>query len=224
MGNKVAIGVLVIIVLILIGAGFTWFKNSNLKNSAVPSPKLQISVSPQAVASSDNQKSLQDLVNSGTSQKCSFADSDTKTSGTIYVSAGKIRGDFTSPGEGQTVDSHMITEGQTAYVWTEGATQGMKISIASASTTPATSSAKSAKTNNTPLDISKKTDYKCENWIPDQLLLNVPANIKFNDLSGLTPKVKSSAGDEGDVKVTQCQACDQLSGAAKDQCKKALSC
>ena len=68
----------------------------------------------QEVASNDtsSQKSLKDLIGLGQTQECTFTTEG--SSGKVYIGGGKMRGDFSTTTEGQTVISLMLVDGQTS--------------------------------------------------------------------------------------------------------------
>lgn len=233
MGNRVIVGILVVIALILTGAGATWFKNaSQIKSNTVensPSPDSVLSPSPEATPPTDTRKSIRDLFATSGNQKCTFSDSQNSSSGTIYTSSGKMRGDFQTVSKGQTLISHMIIVDQISYVWTDGVSQGMKLSAGKIGslTGTASSSGTVAETNSTPINVEQKVSYGCVAWTPDQNLLTLPTNIKFSSLSEIMPQIQaneSATGSSGLDTKAACQACDKLPGSAREQCKKALSC
>jgi hypothetical protein len=229
MGNKVTIGVLVLITLIISGAGFTWFKNNSQTSSApLPSSVLQSSSNPTPSIESDTRLALKDIFASSKTQKCTFSDTASGSSGTVYISDGKMRGDFTTEVQGQTVTSHMIVDNQISYVWSDASTQGVKLSYEKIEQlTSATASAHAGVTS-MPISLDQKVSYQCSAWTADPAVLSLPSTVKFNDFSSLIPQIKASSGDNGsaapDPKSAACQACDQLTGTTRDQCRKALSC
>src|SRR5690348_5372006 len=68
------------------------------------------------------QGSFKELMASGQPQKCdsSFSSQGNTSTGTIYVAAGQMRGDFSTEVQGKTMQSHMIVKDQTVYNWVEG--------------------------------------------------------------------------------------------------------
>jgi uncharacterized membrane protein len=227
MGNRVVIGILVIIALILTGAGFTWFKN-NSSTSVDSTPSDQQSApSPVVTASvnSDTRVALKDLFSSSKSQKCTFSDNNSGSSGVVYMSGGKMRGDFTSKTDGQSVESHMIVENQTSYVWTDASTQGVKMSYEKVTQLTSATASAQAGGSSMPISMDQKVSYQCESWVADPTLLTLPTTVKFNDFSSLIPQIKASTSGAAvmDPK-SACGACDQLSDTQRDQCRKALSC
>ncbi|MES2006642.1 MAG: hypothetical protein V4436_00875, partial [Patescibacteria group bacterium] len=87
--------------------------------------------------------SLRSLLSGTTSQKCTFNNGD--ASGVIYVSASRMRGDFTSKAGEVTAQSHMIITNNIAYVWIDGMSQGYRMPFEDMAST-------SGKNNNTGVD------------------------------------------------------------------------
>jgi len=229
MGNKVIIGVLVVITLILAGAGVTWFKNSTApKSNTNASTESMSTPEAQASVSSDTRVALKDLFSSSKSQQCTFSDSSSGSSGTVYMSNGKMRGDFSTTSSGQTMLSHMIVENDTSYVWTDASDQGVKLSYEKATQLTSATASAQAGSATMPISLDQKVSYQCSAWSVDPSLLTLPTTVKFNDFSSLIPQIKASGNASGaaavDTKSAACQACDQLSGSPREQCRKALSC
>ncbi len=170
--------------------------------------------------------SLKALFALGTSQKCTFSNSTdvAQSSGEVYVTSGKMRGDFSSVAAGQTVQSHMIVDKDTSYVWTNATNQGFKMSFENMTMPKSETTAKQT------VDLNQSLDYSCNAWSPDESLFNLPAGISFNSMTdmmkGLAPTGSLKAaptvpsGNSG-----QCGVCDQVPDpTAKAQCKAALGC
>lgn len=131
----------------------------------------------QSAATAESQpseSSLRALIASGALQKCTFSsDMQNATSeGTVYIAGGKVRGDFTATGGGQTQTGHFIMADNTTYVWADGMSQGFKTSLG-------TSSAQQQ------IDPDAPGNYNCEAWVPDQTLFALPATITFTDLGSI---------------------------------------
>jgi hypothetical protein len=192
-----------------------------LAGYAVFAPKISQNPNLSSVASSEPtptetpaQKSLKDLLSAGQPVKCGFNDSmsPVAVSGNVYISSGKMRGDFTSMTGGQDIKSHMIVDSQTAYLWTDGSASGIKMSLA------ATAPGASGKG----FDADKKMDYKCDPWVVDNSLFTLPKTVKFSTLSIPTSSGASASGQEN--KATQCSVCDNAPANSKAQCLAALGC
>jgi hypothetical protein len=165
--------------------------------------------------------SMKDLLAKGGSQKCTFANTaaGTESSGVIYLASGRMRGDFTDKASGgQVVESHMIVDGQTTYIWGNQMPQGVKMS--SDATT-----AQGGQTGSG-FDVDQALNYKCESWSANQGQFSLPSGITFMDLSAALPGVGATVppGGTGGVSA-QCAQCELIPDASgKAQCRAALSC
>ncbi len=181
------------------------------------------------------QMSLKELLASGGAQRCTFTHSveNSESSGVVYVAGGKMRGDFTSVAAGQTMQSHMIVDGETSYVWTDAMPQGMKLSFASMETQAG------SQNKNQSVDVNQKLDYDCSNWAVDQSMFALPAGVTFSDLGALLPPggMPSLDGKPGTVDpsggtvpagspgAAQCAMCAQAPDEeSRAQCLAALGC
>src|SRR5215469_5637105 len=158
--NKKALVIVIVIVLLLIGAGAFLLKGKSASNT----PQSQ-----QSSASSGTQKkSLFDFFSMTGSLKCTFANTTDNSSGTVYAAVGKMRGDFESINNGNTVQSHMVNDGTYVYIWTNGQKTGYKMSLASMK-----SEAGKAMSNTNGgssqsmqgMDMKKQSDYTCSPWV-----------------------------------------------------------
>ena len=122
--------------------------------------------------------SFADLLKSADSLECSFVDEadGAKTEGTVYVSGGKVRGNFTSTVEGATVHSSMIQDSESVYVWSEAMPQGIKMKASVATANDA------APPQPGLMDMKKVMDYNCKPWKTDAAWFVAPPNIEFMSL------------------------------------------
>ncbi len=217
-GGKVALLVLIVIVL----AGLIWYymkQQANTKNQTK-------SATSQTQQQTGNQPtSLKELM-AGGPQKCevSFANGDSQSQGTVYVTNGKFRGDFSATVNGQTNTSHMINDSQTSYMWMEGQATGYKMAAMATSSMENSNSRQS-------VDQNAKYDYHCSSWSADNSQFTPPSGVNFMDMSammGASSSPSNMTGTKqnpgGDVKTEQCLACNNLSDSQKAQCRAALSC
>lgn len=156
---------------------------------------------------SSSPTSLKDLLSKGIAQSCTFKSEG--STGTIYMSGGKVRGDFDATVEGQTMKSHMILESNTSYIWSDGSKTGIKMSFDPDATTPSATTG----TQSGGFDASTQMNYKCGAWIPDASFFTLPAGVSFTSFDAPTTGTNS-----------QCSYCDSLSGDSKSQCLTALKC
>ena len=96
-------------------------------------------------------------------------------SGTIYVSAGKMHGDFTMTMKGKTMHAYMINDGTSVYSWSNMAPQGVKVAASAATAPGATTHGYSASTN---------VSYTCSPWNPDPSEFVPPTSVIFMALVG----------------------------------------
>lgn len=176
MKNKAVIAIIAI--LVLGGGGYGAYRVYK-HFSRLASPVAQ--VVQQATQASP--KTLKDLLGLSSAQKCTYS------GGVVYVSGGKVRGDFSTQEQGQSVNSHMIVDGNTSYIWTEGQKTGIKTTFeANAGTNPSTSASPEAGQSGA-MDAQTPQDYKCEGWSADPTLFSLPAGVTFQDMSALIPSM-----------------------------------
>lgn len=210
----------VAVVVLLLGAGGFFFMSKESTNSKSPTNEISQEGSQEA----GGPKSIKDLFSLGTAQQCTFKDA-AGNGGTVYVSGGKMRGDFTTISGNKTIQSHMIRDDKTSYVWMEGETVGYKMSVESISQTPPQGG-----TTNTQgsVDLDKKADYSCNPWVVSGSMFQMPSNMQFTDLNSMMQKSPGTTGTQGgtqDMKSIQCAACDTVPDLTqRAQCKAALSC
>jgi hypothetical protein len=170
---------------------------------------------------------LKDLIATNGSNKCTFSETvaNSQNSGTIYINDEKMRGDFVTVASGQTINSHMIVINETSYVWSDMATQGIKMSFAKLAAQA--SSSASTNTQSKTVDINQRLNYDCSNWSADASVFSLPSNITFTDLSSLVPSASGSAGASTGASTNsyQCSACNSITDAnGKAQCKALYKC
>lgn len=169
--------------------------------------------------------SLSDLFAAGTSQKCIVSTGGAQ--GTVYVTSGHMRGDFTENTATGTVTSHMITDGKTAYVWTSAMAQGMSMSFSSMSSMSAQAQAHGSSAP----DPAAKANYSCNPWSVDQSEFTLPTNITFTDMSAMMGAAAgASAGASAGTGASaggsnMCAMCNSISNASqKASCLSAMHC
>ena len=206
MNKKILIVIILAIVLLGGGAGAYLLMGTR---STTPGSQEDTTSS-----ESSTQKSLKDLIGLGQSQQCSFSAGE-GNSATVFLASGKMRGDISTTNDDQTIISHMLVDGQTSYIWTDGQDTGYKFSV-DASDQP------QGETNQGSIDLEQKADYSCKPWVADSSVFILPGNVEFNDMSRFT--APSGTQDQEDAKAAQCAACDSAPEEAQAQCKAAFGC
>lgn len=163
---------IVVVVVLLLATGYYLMKG---KTSGIPGVG--------STETSSGPKSLKELIAAGIAQKCTFSSTDESgsTEGTTYVAGGKMRGDFTNVISGKTTKSHMIVDGKTNYIWTDGEKTGFKVTVED--TSGAGDTSVSQDTTQGSMDLNEKADYKCSSWVTDSSQFTPPSNVQFTDFS-----------------------------------------
>lgn len=160
------------------------------------------------------QKKFRDLLTLGSTQKCTFSSEDPKFSGTVYMNAGKVRGDYTLEAEGATLQSHMIVENNTTlYMWQEGQKTGLKMTFDA--TAESNSASETTPAGQDTLD--NPVSYECSPWTADASLFVPPSTVSFSSMGDIVLPQNGNAPDT-------CSACDALEGNDKTKCLQVLKC
>lgn len=205
--NTKIIGVVAALILLLGAGGLYLSQNKSAnKTSETPTPTKTESKS----------SSLMDLLNLDKNQRCTFKTtaSGSSTEGTVYIAAGKIRGDFKTTVNGKDEEMSLIRDGDMNYIWGSSLKTGikMKVSLEDLSKNQQTSGF---------IDANNKLEYNCMPWDTDSSLFTPPSNIKFTDMSSLI--MPKTTGTQTDTQKST-SYCDQLKDeAAKASCLNAIS-
>ena len=234
MKKKQLIVVIIIVLIILVGGGFFLSKHSM-------SPSQAGQTANSAMQSATGKKSLFDFFSMTGSQKCTFTNSSTNNGGTVYVSSGKMRGDFQEKNNstGASEQTHMINDGTYVYIWTDGQNNGYKMSESfikqeESQPTEAPANGSSANQPSQAVDMHQQVNTSCGAWTADASMFVPPTNITFTDYSsmmqgaGSGTAAQSGAAPQGmsaQQKQTACSACNQVpAGAMRNQCLAQLKC
>lgn len=238
MNKTTRIIIAVVVLLVLIAGAYALLG----KKSSNPLQSVQ-----NKVAQMTTQKmSLSDFFSLAGSKKCTFSDKTNNSSGTVYIGGGKMRGDFQSMDNGKTTASHMINDGQYVYVWTDGQSQGYKMSTdivkkeaAQVTMTPDNSGSSETQPSSGPVNLNQQADYSCGGWSVDSSMFTLPQGITFTDYSsmmqgtqngasstqGTTQQAPAAQGMTAQQKQYECSQCDKVpAGAMRNQCLSELKC
>lgn len=168
---------------------------------------------------------LKSFMAMGGTRQCEFTDTETGSSGQVYLDSGKMRGDFSSNVNGKVTPSHMINDGESVYVWMDDQPTGFKTTLAAIEAVSGTTGVSQS------VDVNKEVNIKCENWNAEADKFTLPQDKTFNDMSKMMQDVtkmmqsaKPSASLSPEVSEQACAACENLEGQAKTQCRSALKC
>lgn len=206
----IAIGAVVVVALV----GLFAFMNKGGK----PSPSSS-NVALEDQGESMTKGSIKSLLGAGKSVTCEINYTDGKGKGTVYVDGKKFRGDFNVTVQDQpSVVSHMVSDGQMTFIWTEGSNQGTKMKLDAEAQTAASPSAQQQST-----DLDKELDMKCSSWTVDNSKFEVPGTVTFTDVSAMIQKMQAAPSGAGVAKPDS-SACDGITDAdAKAACVAATS-
>lgn len=220
--SKNLVVTIVVILIVLAAGGYFLVNRSN------PQPSISDSQTSVAEPVSNGQRmSIKEFMSMSGSQQCEFSDVESGSSGEVYLAEGKMRGDFSSKVNGDTVNSHMINDGNNIYIWMDNQTTGFKTSL---QVMEEMSKEEGMTGVNQTVDLNKQVEYTCQAWSVDEAKFSVPTEIKFQDIGAMMEsvgKMKTDAPNSSipsDAKAAACAACDNLQGEQQDQCKSALKC
>lgn len=158
---------------------------------------------------------VQDLFARGENLSCTFEREDEAglVRGTMYVaeSGERLRGDFIIEQQGgQTMNAHIIRDGDYNYFWTEESEQGFKVAVVDEDQVQED---EETSAQNPQQDLlQEEVSYNCSRWPVEQRVFELPGDREFVDAAA-------------QIQEAQCSACDQLPvGPAKTQCLQSLGC
>ncbi len=123
-----------------------------------------------------------EFAKNGGSYKCDVhqAMSDFENSGTVYMSGGKMRGEFSSVEEGRSIDTSFIYKDGLMYTWSSTMPSlGFKMKA-----NPTASNAEAAASGTYSWNTSEIGDYDCVVWDTDSSKFELPASITFREIIG----------------------------------------
>ena len=187
-------------------------------NPSDATPEVSVSSAP----ATSEKASLKNFMSMVGDQKCDFSDTETGSSGVVYLNSGKFRGDFSSNVNGKVTPSHMINDGKDVYIWMDDQTTGFKTSLAAIEEMSGQTGSTQA------VDLNKEVDYTCASWTVDPIMFAVPTEVKFQDMSKMMENMgaitQSPVPGATSSNAAACAACENLEGDSQAQCKKALKC
>lgn len=228
MNKKLPIIVGAVLVIVLLGAGVFFFMRKP-KAPAMTTTGEEVQTQ-QQTGSMKKRSSLRDLMGLGQNLTCTYSDAQGKSVGTMYVSGADVRSDFdvTTP-EGDNLVSHMITDGTTVYIWTDGQAVGFKQTLTAMEDSSGETTEESGETQT--VNVDEEVDFDCNNWTVDRSKFDLPTGVEFSDFSTMMQDAMQKAATENTEDETQtttqtdpCSACDALQGDTKTQCLQALGC
>ena len=182
-----------------------------MKGTGTGSGEGQSMEAPKGQRSTGTAMSLKDILAMTTPTTCNVSSTNEKSdsTGTVYVSGGMMRTDFTStakegPLTGKRMVAHMIIDTDLSYMWGDGE---MKFGIKMPRRDVLDVAPQSGNTpsNQAAADINEKSDYTCTPWKPDATQFIPPTSITFNDISAMmkmVPVTSATAGASAGAKTS----------------------
>lgn len=133
----------------------------------------------------NTKQTFKELAMRNGSSECTFTMdvANSSSTGTVYVSNGNVRGNFSSTAGGKTYNSHMILKDQKdMYVWMDGSTTGFKMSIDAAAQTAQ---------DKTSVDPNAPYDFNCKNWNTDMSVFVLPSGVTFTSMADMMKNLPS---------------------------------
>jgi hypothetical protein len=120
------------------------------------------------------------FVKQGGAYKCEVkqAFSDMENSGTVYMSGGNIRGEYTTIAEGRTIDTSFMLKDGYSYTWSSTLVNiGFKTKI-----NTQVDGTNAVNSGTYSWNASQIGDYNCEPWTTDEKMFEVPAGMSFKEV------------------------------------------
>ena len=183
-----------IIVLMVVGGGYYAYKT---KNSAVPTTSAQVEVKnnqPQGIAvgepnpsapATGKKMAFSQLVEQKGTYKCTVNQyvGSMETKGTVYMSEGMIRAEFSTTMQGKMIETSMIARDGYTYSWTSMMpTMGYKTKM----TQPQAGGVVDTKAQTSgsySWNAEQIGDYNCEAWTADSSKFEIPKTINFTSVN-----------------------------------------
>jgi hypothetical protein len=191
------------------------------KKQPVSPNNQQTSIKP-ATQEKGQLMTLNDLLASGKSQKCTVAYSlnNTQNQATVYIDGGNTRMDTTYELNGAVKNFSVISDGKNVYLWTNDSKYGYKTTVQKNSTSTPPSSGSTLRQD---LDPNHQYQYDCSGQAVDPSEFTPPSSINFSALSTPQSPTTGAAGAPTEDKAKACAACD-YAGSGKAQCLASLGC
>lgn len=198
----------VVAVLLLLLAFFLMRRAVSVSNTSKTSGNAELT-----------KESIADLLTRTDSIQCQYThtlQAGITSSGTVYVSGGKMNGEFQTMVSGKESTIHVINDGTYSYTWGTDLPQGIKIKSPKVKTELPTSNETTKY-----VDPNLKYDFQCNPWVVDNKMFTPPQSVAFRDMSAIIEDTQKKVGT---MQQSQCAACANLTGETQAQCKKTLNC
>lgn len=178
-----------ILAIIVLGLGLWWFTSRGQQS--------EMTTQNTESMPAENQ-TIRDLLTSGDPVTCDYTASTeaASTTGSIYISAERMRGDFTTT-NGTTSTSHMIFMNNTTYVWDDNEPTGYMMGAIDSTMEEGSEDAmeeesmdKPDSTSQNPVNLDDPIDYSCSAWEVDESMFELPNGVNFVDIKSMMENSK----------------------------------
>ncbi len=231
------------VVVVALGSGIFFWQLGRTSDPLTdgPLPAVPADVTTNEPSSNDpisGRGSLSALMALSRNLECAVAndaDQQFASEGTVFLSDGKIRGDFLTGPRGEQVLSSLIIRDNTMYLWStiDGETWGMKSSMDAATPDPATPQLETQE----PIGLEDDVRYDCKPWVGvDGSVFVPPGDVLFRDLGTIMEQgmeygttfeggAGAAAGANVPAGSNPCAACALVSDpTSREQCEIQFSC
>ncbi len=171
-------------VVVVAGGAFLISRNSSHTSPTdlVPSNATTTAAAADASASASGAGKkipFSELVKQGGAYSCTVHQyvANTDTQGSVYISGGNMRGEFSTAVQGMTIGTSFIVRDGYSYTWSSLApTRGFKVAVAK-SAAQGDSSAPASGTFS--FNADQIGDYNCVAWTPDASKFAIPSSVTF---------------------------------------------
>lgn len=208
-------------IVLLGGVGYFVLNNNNSPNDEMMTDQPSSS---EPTSAPSALQSLKNLMMRGESLTCTYTDPDSGSQGTVYINGEQVRTDMAVVVENKPYNSHMITDGETVYVWQDEMEGGFMMPVNQEEEIDDTQANEEVQQ----FDLDREVNYQCSPWTVDNSQFVVPQDREFTDPTAMMQdamdSMKDSMQDSGVDLSQQCAACDQLTGDAAASCRQTLNC
>lgn len=168
----------VLVAIIVVVGGYGVVKN---KSADVSTQEGQMDNNAPVYSTETGKKmAFSQFVKEGGSYKCEVKQSitDFDNTGTVYLSDGNMRGEFSTVAEGKTMDTSFIFKDEYMYSWSSALpNMGFKMKV------DPTVDAGSDASGTYSWNADQIGDYNCEVWTTDSSKFALPSGVTFQDFS-----------------------------------------
>ncbi len=169
--SKTLISVVVVAV-VVVGGYYLFLRADHVEEELTVTPTNE-----QETESTVKKMAFSEFVKQGGAYKCDVkqAMSDFENSGTVYISGGNTRGEYTTIAEGRTMKTSFILKDGYSYSWGD-MMQGMGFKVKATSDMGMDGLAAS---DTYSWNANQIGDYTCEAWTVDSSKFDLPSGVTF---------------------------------------------